>query len=130
LPPAAGRSRSMVSRYIRASSPRALAGTPRKRLEPGGISLRPVGAVERVSLGFQDRLLRLATGPGNDLVVLGPRLVDHSVPLLLGLVHLVPRGLDRVGGFTSCRTTWSTVTPISYWLHERLKAFLTRTSMA
>ena len=56
-------------------------------------ALSPCGAVhaiEAVALGFEHRLLRLAFRARDHLVVLGPRLVDHAVALLLGLVDLVP----------------------------------------
>ena len=67
------------------------------RLEPGGVTLCAVDALERVPFGLEDRLARLALRARNHLVVFGARLIDQPVALLLRLVHFVPGRLDRIG---------------------------------
>ena len=45
-----------------------------------------VDAVGGEALGLLDGLLRLPLGPGNDLVVIGARLIDQLLPFLLRLI--------------------------------------------
>ena len=67
------------------------------RCEPGGVTLRTVDPVDRVALGLEDGLLRFTARARDDRVVPGAGFVDQAVALLLRLVDLVPRRLDRVG---------------------------------
>ena len=66
------------------------------RHEPRSVSLSTINSIEGIAFRLQNGLLRLTTGPRDDLVVTRLGFVDHPVALLLCLVDLVPRRLDRI----------------------------------
>ncbi len=66
------------------------------RFEARCIALGPIDAIQGIPFSLLNRLAGFALGSRNDLVVFRLRFVDHPLALLLGLVHLVEGGLDRI----------------------------------
>src|SRR5215213_9388954 len=60
------------------------------------ITAGAVDAVRGEALGLLEGLQRLPLRARNDLVVVGARLIDQLLPLLLRLIDLIERWLDRL----------------------------------
>jgi hypothetical protein len=100
------------------------------RPEARALPLRAVDAVERVALGLEHRLLRLARARGITLLYSARASLIIRSRCCCAWLTSSHDGLTGSGGLTSCSTTCSIVIPISYCCVSARRSSSARVSIA